>query len=559
MAQIIRRLILAAALIAGFSPAIAQVPPPIPALPDTIRQTSYSLTGSTCLCFVNFQLYGDGTDYQNWLQVWINGVQVQYNDPTSGWSISSATGQLGLIPRPISDAVLTFNSAQTGTVVIIGARRPRRTSQFTEGRGVTARDLNQILSDLTAQSRESWDFRARVVNTPVTNSQLAGAAAATIKGNPTSGPAAVQDFTIQSLVNNPAPDPNNDFQVFYNAATNTLQRCTVAACGTAGMSGVPTFNGAVGPAVAYYAPRGRLTLTSGTPVPQTSVAAATRVYYTSGGAGDLVPIYNGTNFLLVPFPEVFQDTTDTTKSPAAVAPSSCYDEYAWVDGATPRVTRGAVWPSVNPSPAVRMAMLTKVSGFYLNSTSITNGPASQRGLLVGTICSNSSGSIDFVFGSQMAGGGAAKFGVWNMFNRKLFRTTVTPSDVNWTYNVANTWRAPIGAIGSTTGSATMRVSAVRGFDVDDVQAQYHAVGVGSSGNALLNGIGVNSTTNYSGTAGFSGNTAQSQQLIGAYQGLIGLGQTYVSALEADTSTATATFVGAPTAFIQSGLHVGTMQ
>ncbi|WBL82298.1 hypothetical protein I3J27_18370 [Bradyrhizobium xenonodulans] len=148
------RLILAFALMAGLAPAFAQVPPPVPALPDTERRTSYSITASTCACNVGFALYGDSTDYANWIEVWVNGALI----PQSGnWTITSPTGSLATIPRPISDAVLTFTQVQTGTVQIVGARRPRRTSQFSESRGVAARDLNQVLTDLTAQNRETWD------------------------------------------------------------------------------------------------------------------------------------------------------------------------------------------------------------------------------------------------------------------------------------------------------------------------------------------------------------------------------------------------------------------
>jgi hypothetical protein len=159
----IRSLILALALAAGLAPAFAQAPPAVPALPDTTRQTNYSITASTCVCSVGFQIYGDSTDYQNWVQVWLNGVQVAYNDASKGWTITSPSGSLSTIPRPITDGVLTFNSAQTGTVQIVGARRPRRTSQFQENRGVAARDLNQLNTDIIAQNREEWDFRSRVL------------------------------------------------------------------------------------------------------------------------------------------------------------------------------------------------------------------------------------------------------------------------------------------------------------------------------------------------------------------------------------------------------------
>jgi hypothetical protein len=148
--SILRRAILAFALIAGLAPAFGQVPPVIPALPDADRRTTYTISGSTCACAVGFAIYGDSTDYGNWISVWINGVRI----PSANWSVSSPTGSLGLIPRPITDAVLTFNVAQTGTVQIVGARRPRRVAQFAENRGVPARDLNLALTDLVAQSRE---------------------------------------------------------------------------------------------------------------------------------------------------------------------------------------------------------------------------------------------------------------------------------------------------------------------------------------------------------------------------------------------------------------------
>lgn len=134
----------------------AAAPPPVPALPDTERRTTYTISASLCLCNVGFQLYGDSTDYANWIEVWIDGVQQVGN-----WTLTSPTGNIATIPRPISDAVLRFTAKQTGTVQIVGARRPRRTSQLNENRGVAARDFNQIISDIEAQNRELWDRQAR--------------------------------------------------------------------------------------------------------------------------------------------------------------------------------------------------------------------------------------------------------------------------------------------------------------------------------------------------------------------------------------------------------------
>jgi hypothetical protein len=155
----LRRLSIAALFALGLSNAVAQAPPVVPALPDTPRLTSYTIAGTTCACAVNFALYGNANlaDYQDWVEVFLNGVQVAYNDPTYGWAITSPTGALASISRPITDAVLTFTGVQTGTVEIVGAARPARLSQWSENQGVSARNLNVAFTGIVAQLREIWD------------------------------------------------------------------------------------------------------------------------------------------------------------------------------------------------------------------------------------------------------------------------------------------------------------------------------------------------------------------------------------------------------------------
>jgi hypothetical protein len=152
------RILLALLFALGLSTLVgAQAPPPVPALPDAPRLTTYSLSGSTCACAVGFQIYGDGTDVDAWLQVFIGSIPYQSTDPAHGWAITSPTGPLGSIARPITNAILTFALPQTGAVTIVGDRRPRRTSQFPENAGVSARSFNQVLTDIIATQREMWD------------------------------------------------------------------------------------------------------------------------------------------------------------------------------------------------------------------------------------------------------------------------------------------------------------------------------------------------------------------------------------------------------------------
>jgi hypothetical protein len=185
----LRRILLAASFVLGLAlPAFGQAPPAVPALPDTQRRTSYNISGSTCACAVGFAIYGDGSDVDNWVQVYIGTTRYLSTDPGHGWTLTSPTGPIANIPRPITDAVLTFGAAQTGNINIFGARRPRRLSQFPENRGVTARDFNQALTDIVAQNRENWD---KIINL-IGVSDLPPAAGQLIVGQGVTNPAAWQ-------------------------------------------------------------------------------------------------------------------------------------------------------------------------------------------------------------------------------------------------------------------------------------------------------------------------------------------------------------------------------
>ena len=126
------RKLIPAALFALWTTFAGAQPAPVPALPDTARIATYSITASTCGCALNFQLYGDGVDWDNWIEVRIGSTRYLSTDPSFGWVLTSPSGSIGAIARPIVDAVLTFNAVQTGQVTILGAQRPRRLSEFSE-------------------------------------------------------------------------------------------------------------------------------------------------------------------------------------------------------------------------------------------------------------------------------------------------------------------------------------------------------------------------------------------------------------------------------------------
>jgi hypothetical protein len=258
----------------------------------------------------------------------------------------------------------------------------------------------------------------------------------------------------------------------------------------------------------------------------------------------MVPIYDGTNIIPTVFTEFSQTTTDTTKSPAAAANNSNYDIFVWNDGGTIRATRGPAW--TNDTTRSAGTALVRIKGLLLNNASITNGPAAQRGTYVGTIRTNGSAQVDYQFGATSMGCTAGNFGVWNAYNRVRVTTTVGDSTDTWSYAVANTWRA-------ANGSPTCRVSAVRGLNEDGVTAIYSAVGQAGAGSAVVVGVGVNSTTAFSGINNFNVTTAASP-INASYAGSIGLGYVFVSAIEYNTTATAGLWVGdSGVAYIQTGM------
>jgi hypothetical protein len=127
----------------------------IPTLPDTERRTRSTIAVSTGPINVSFDIYGNGTDYAQWLEVYDDGVKLT---AVTDWTLDSPSGSLAVLARPITDARVTFTAARTGDIDIVGADRPRRTSQLTEGQGVSAHDFNQIVTHIVARLREVWDM-----------------------------------------------------------------------------------------------------------------------------------------------------------------------------------------------------------------------------------------------------------------------------------------------------------------------------------------------------------------------------------------------------------------
>jgi hypothetical protein len=290
-------------------------------------------------------------------------------------------------------------------------------------------------------------------------------------------------------------------------------------------------------------PGGRLTLTSGSPV-ISEATGATTVYYTPH-LHNYVPIYDGTQFILTNTGgELSQTTTDTTKSPAAVAASKNYDMFVWSDSGTIRCTRGPTWDSgaVAGSDTARgtgagSTELERVNGIWVNKNAITNGPAARRGTYVGTIRSNASSTIDWKPRAEgTTTGMLASLHVWNMYNRVRVAAISGDSGSSYTY-ASTTIRATRG---QTANARIQFVSGLAEDEFDLLRQQVFTTAV--AGDRALAGIGFNSTTgvlvntksNQSGTTGVNSGQA-------SYGHAAQLGAHYFSHLESTEASASLTF------------------
>ena len=296
-------------------------------------------------------------------------------------------------------------------------------------------------------------------------------------------------------------------------------------------------------------PGGRLTLTTATPVLSADVTAATTVYYTPY-LHNFIMLYNGTSWETRGFSEMSQALSDTTKSPAATVASNPYDVFVWDDAGTLRATRGPSWlaGAVAGSTTARgtgagSTDIARVNGVLTNVNAITNGPAANRGVYVGSFITNASNQVDWVANpTAAAGGGNCRLNIWNMYNRVQVSAVNIDSTASWTTGGAVTRPA--------NNSTSNRITIFAGQKIEPV-ALMAALNGSFQGINTGTGVGVNSTTaisgiqpifNGSGIIGLIGDT-------GTYKGFPGLGVTFYQWME--STSANITVNGS----IQSGLDL----
>lgn len=301
---------------------------------------------------------------------------------------------------------------------------------------------------------------------------------------------------------------------------------------------------------------GRLTLTSAMPILTSTVTGAGTVYYTPY-IGQFAPLYNGSTMTMTDIggelSNILANSATGKAGPAAAANNSNYDLFVWNDAGTFRLTRGPLWTSDTArGTGAGTTELVRVKGVWLNANDITNGPLAQRGTYVGTVRTNGSATVDYIFGALATGGTAGIVGVWNTFNRVNINMFSQDDTNSWAYNTT-TWRA-------ANASNGMRASFISGLAEDAITAKYYAqVSMAAAGNPAYAGVGYDATNALAAgcmTGIFTGPVAAYRgQLMADFAKPSDLGWHFCQALEQATAATTNTWYGdngTPT-IVQNGL------
>lgn len=186
--------------------------------------------------------------------------------------------------------------------------------------------------------------------------------------------------------------------------------------------------------------------------------------------GLLVPCWNGLGLVAQNMGGPLQQlTTDNTKSPGPCAANTLYDIFFWMDGTTPRISRGYGWTGSRSG----LSVLGQVGGIFVNNSPITNGPAGFFGTYLGTIFTNGAALIDFVTIGGQEQGRPAWVGFYNYYHRTKVSFLVRDLTAKWVTPFS-------GSFITANNSANNSIRFCSGQE-QDIDATYTAAATGHVG------------------------------------------------------------------------------
>lgn len=317
--------------------------------------------------------------------------------------------------------------------------------------------------------------------------------------------------------------------------------------------GTNWFTDGLSPAQQFMAvlPQGYLTLASDTVniVPSSDVTSATSVFY-SPDTGNLCPIYNGTNTILQSFA---QQTLTLVANHLA---STIYDVFAFMNSGVFTIGTGPAWNNSGAGTGARgtgggTTELQRTNGILTNKNIMTlrNGATTYSNIAAGQCTYLGSIFIDSVAGQitcHVSYGQSRKWGVWSAYNRRPIRLKAGDSTANWTIGTG-----PRAANNNSANSLTTFTGlAEEQLDLKMIVHTRMQFSGSAQDSVTEMGIGYNSTTAFSGIAGFlgyqtptiSGGTAQIEgNNVANFLAVPALGINTVTAVESLAATGGSTF------------------
>jgi len=306
---------------------------------------------------------------------------------------------------------------------------------------------------------------------------------------------------------------NTDVDLAWDGTS--LYACTTA--GAAGSAVYTKITGGVDP------PQGYLTPVSGTPVITSDSIGAGTIYYTPL-IGSIVPIWTGSVFSLVSFSE-----TALALAAGSQAADGIYDVFAFLNSGAFQVAFGPSWISgavagnITAGSCARgtgagSTQLQRQNGVWTNQNTIT---AANNGATTYNIPANQGTYLGTIYVDHTAGqvtchrtiGQNRKWGIWNAYNRDPVTISAGDPSTSWLYavttvrasnNTPPSWTGPEFNVGS--GTACNGLTVLCGLAEELVTVDFlQSMSVNGSGvSSGQFGVGVNSTTVFSGTAGRTG-------------------------------------------------------
>jgi hypothetical protein len=270
---------------------------------------------------------------------------------------------------------------------------------------------------------------------------------------------------------------------------------------------------------------GRLTLSTGTPIPSADQLAATTLYYTPH-IGGKIALYNGASWDVISFSEVSISLSGKTAD-------TNYDVFGY-----------------NNSGTLTLELLA-----WTNATTRATALVRQDGVLckTGALTRRYLGTIRTTGTTGQCEDSAVKRFVWNAENRVPRGLYRAESADSWTHTPINTWM-------QANNSTANQLAVVRGLDIEPMACDAHSVFQSSNSTVQWGrvGIGLDSTS-----ALVSGSLPQSVtadnvaygNCVAYYNGYPGLGYHYLAWLEAAATTTQPWYgdAGVPT-LLQQGIQ-----